>query len=214
MREERKPLSRGKRLLLGYFAALILLLTAIGIMTRLGYLLIRANVEYLLFGLFLCSALVAGLVWLCNRIRLKWLRIVAGGVGALLVLLLAMAVLMVYMMQMLFTRPTYYTTLTSGGKTDAVVLRRISDDETLAAERAEALGETELTGEHYGFLYEVHPRALHFFYNAKIVSDGRLEIGSESQAQLMYEWLDDETLHMYIDNPEPGDGGELTYRAG
>ena len=48
----------------------------------------------------------------------------------------------------------------------------------------------------------------YFFYNSKKSGDGKLEIGCTSSAQLMYEWTGENTLHLFIENPERGDGGE------
>ena len=84
--------------------------------------------------------------------------------------------------------------------------------DALAAERAAERVEGEPQGnyEELGFSYAAYPKAAVFFYNSKELGEGNLEIGCTSAAQLMYEWTDDDTLHLYVDNPENGDGGDYS----
>ena len=211
MREKKQSFITLKRVIIAYFILLTLLVAFIGIMERLGYLMIMASTEYTLIALLLCSALIAAAVLIVKRINKKWLKYAAGVISALAVIFAMLIVVMAYLSQSLISRPVLYTQLTSDEGNVAVVMRRLSMDEDRALARIEARDGTEFTSEDFGLLYEVHPRVFRWFYNSKIASEGELEIGNGSQAQLMYEWLDGETLHMYIDHPEVSDVGELIF---
>ena len=49
------------------------------------------------------------------------------------------------------------------------------------------------------------------FYDKEAKSEGAIEIGVMSQAELMYKW-EGETLILYIENAEPGDAGETVLK--
>ena len=38
-------------------------------------------------------------------------------------------------------------------------------------------------------------------------TEGLIYRGAESKSTIRYEWLDDSTLNLYLENPEPGDSG-------
>ena len=214
MSRERNPF-RGIRLfIIGYFALLILVLTFVGVMDWLGYRLTDLSLEFALFALLVCSALVALAVWLCRRIPQKWLQVVVGSISGMIVVAAAMGIMMVYSLTALYSMPVHYTTIASPAGEKAVVMRTLSRDMEAVAARTrlrlgeEADGEDPVLGD-LAYEYVAYPEVARFFYNAKIRSAGSVEIGCESEAALMYEWTDDRTLHMYIENPEPYDQGEL-----
>jgi len=197
-----------KRFFIIYFAILILLLTVLGIMRWLGYNLIESGTEFFLFGVLICSALVALTFFLTRRIGSKWLKILLGCVGIGVTFIAAVAMIMVFSIMIEISLPGYYNSFTSPGGKTAVVLREYSADEALIGERIE--GEPQGDYEELGFSYTAYPRVATFFYNAKKPGEGRLEIGCTSSAQLMYEWTDEDTLHLFIANPEKGDMGEYS----
>lgn len=195
-----------KKFFIIYFAILILLLTVLGIMRWLGYHLIEAGTEYFLFGVLLCSALVALTFFIVRRFDTKWLRILLGCVGIGITFIAAIAMIRVFSVMIEISLPGYYNSFTSPSGKTAVVLRSYSADR--AEERAG--GEPQGTYEELGFSYSAYPKAAAFFYNANKPGEGMLEIGCMSSAQLMYEWTDENTMHLYIKNPEKGDGGEYS----
>lgn len=214
MERERKPFRGVKLFLMGYFLLLILVLTGIGIMNWLGYGIIDVSMEYALFGLLLCSALIAGAVWIVRRIQSKGIRIVVGALCTLVILALALAMMSAFSLILVARTPLQYTQLTSPEGRTVVVLRQMSVNGDRIVERLEARGAGQDADaakfEDLGYSYSAHPRVAHFFYNRKIQATGALEIGCASDAQLMYEWPEENVLYLYVDAPQPGDGGELT----
>lgn len=197
-----------KQALLLYFGAMIVILTVIGILDQLGYVLINSGVQYLLSGLLFCSALALCGVWLVGKIYRKWLRIVVGVADGLLVLGLAVLLVMLFRVNMMLT-PNYYTLLESPEGEAVVVMRQISIDKDKIQAR---IGQADLSDqalENLGYSYSAYPCWGALFYNRNAGSEGNLEIGWNSSAQLMHEWTDSNHLYMYVESPEPGDGGEL-----
>lgn len=211
---ERDSFRNVKWFVLAYFVLLILILTVIGVFGQMGYAFIDMGLACALFGLLICSALVAGTVWLVKRFYSKAAKILAGSIGVLLTFAAAVALSMVCSMMLNFGVPTHYTTLVSENGKAAVLLRIISSDEHLRDLRLEENGKTldENTVDFsvLGYSYSAYPRVMRFFYDTQRSAEGRLEIGCASDALVKYEWTDPETLHLYIDGAQIGDEGELT----
>ena len=214
MEREKTPLRGVKRFFLGYFLLLILALTFVGVMGQLGYPALDASMVYALFGLLVCSALIALAIFLVRKVRARGLRIAAGAVSALLIAAVALAMLTAFSLMLVAGVPKHYTTLTSPSGRAVVVLRRLSADgeriEARCAARGERWTPESASADDLGYLYSAHPRTARFFYNAKVQAEGALEIGCASDAQLMYDWLDGDVLHLSVEGARPGDGGELT----
>ena len=204
MQSESKGEKGHKRFFIIYFAILILLLTVLGIMRWLGYHLIEAGTEYFLFGVLLCSALVALTFFIVRRFYSKWSKILLVCIGIGITFIAAIAMIMVFSVMIEISLPGYYNSFTSPSGKTAVVLRSYSAERV--AERVE--GEPQGSYEELGFSYTAYPKAAVFFYNSNKPGEGKLEIGCTSEAQLMYEWTDADTLHLFIENPQKGDGGE------
>lgn len=199
---------------LAYFVLLILILTLIGISGQLGYAFIDMGLACALFGLLICSALIAGTVWLVKRFCSRAARLFAGCTGALLTIAAGVALAMICSMLLNFGVPAHYTTLASEGGDAVVVLRMISGDARLRQLRVAEYGTTQdeniLDFSVLGYSYSAYPRVMRFFYDTRWPAEGRLEIGCASDALLKYEWTDADTLHLYIDGAQVGDEGELT----
>lgn len=208
MQGESKARQGHRKFFIIYFAILILLLTVLGIMRWMGYRLIEAGTEYFIFGVLICSALVALTFFLTRRIYSKWLKILMGCVGIALTFIAAMAMIMVFSVMIEISLPGYYNSFTSPSGKTAVVMREYSADEALISERIE--GEPQGNYEELGFSYTAYPKAAAFFYDSKKAGQGRLEIGCTSTAQLMYEWTDENTLHLFIADAQKGDIGEYS----
>lgn len=208
MAGEKKSLSGRKKFFIVYFAVLVLALTVIGVLRWLGYCLIEAGTEYFLFGVLLCSALVALTFFLSKRFERKWARLLTGVVGVAITFAAALVMIVMFTIMIDLTLPGYYNSFTSESGKTVVVMNQYSTDEALRQARTD--GELQGNVEELGLTYTAYPRALHFFYDSARPGEGKLEIGYASQAQLMYEWLDGDTFHLFIENAQPGDEGENT----
>lgn len=211
------PFAKIKVFLIGYFALLILILTFIGIMDWCGYKMLDMTLEFAFFTLLVCSALVALTVWVVRRIMRSWVKVVVGSLAGLIILALAMGIMSMMSMMLLYNIPMHYTTLTSPAGKTAVVLRLFSRDMDAANARAAERRDAEATADEVEYVlgdlayeYTAYPRVAKFFYDSKNPSQGSVEIGCSSEGQLMYDWQGENVLHMYIENPEEYDQGELT----
>ena len=198
-------MQRIKYFFYAYFGVLILGLTGIGVMNWLGYKLMEEALVYLIFGILVVSALAALAVFICRRIHIKWLKVLGVGVSGVVILAAAGFMLMFFTLLGEFSVPKYYNSFTSPSGKTAVVLRTYSTNEELRAQRP--LVNDDGT-DFLGLNYTAYPKAALFFYDSKRPGEGTVEIGFHSEAQLMYEWTDDDTLRLFIDNPQPGDAGE------
>lgn len=217
MQNERNPFRGVKLFFIAYFALLVLVLTFVGFMNWMGYKMIDISIQFALLALLLCSALIAGGVFLVKRVSSRGVKVLLSAVCGVLVVVIAGVLMMAGSMTMFSGMPVHYTTLTSPQGRDAVVLRSVSMNKAAAdARRVERLAaDPSSSAEEYefsdlGYVYTAHPRIAVFFYDADAACEGSVEIGCSSEAQLMYDWSDDHTLHMYVENPEAQDGGELT----
>lgn len=190
-----------------YFGLLILTLTAVGVMGWLGYKPVDAGMVYVLFGLLVVSALVALAVFICKRIHRNWLKVLGVGVSGVVILAVTVFMFTFFMYAGEFAVPKYYNSFTSPAGKTAVVLRSYSLDAELQKLRPLVYDDGT---DFLGLNYTAYPRVLRFFYRPDAAGEGTVEIGFHSQAQLMYEWTDENTLHLYIDNPQSGDVGEHT----
>lgn len=186
---------------------LMLVLTFFGLMSFLGYRLIEMAVTYILFGLL--AALVLGKLafWLAGKVRNKNLRLLTGiacGLGALGIVLLLISF---FVFVNNFYTPQQFTVLESESGREVVVLRQFS--QKYSYERCDSRGGEIIDYQDLGYQYQIFPVFSKIFYNSKQPGTGELEIGCMSQAVLMHEWNGD-ALHMYIQNPEEFDIGELT----
>lgn len=214
MSKQEKKEFTPKHFALLYFGVMIIALTFIGIMKWLGYAFISMGAEYLLFGVLIVSALVAGLAFLLGRIMNRAVKIAAGAVGGVLIVAVAVVLLVVFTVMLNLNTPAHYTTVKSPEGKTAVIMRQWGSDPDLVdirgAERWAADPEAvegEFIAEDLGYNYFAAPRVLGLFYNEKQLSEGYLEIGVTSDAQLMYIW-EGESLRLYIEGAREGDAGE------
>ena len=63
--------------------------------------------------------------------------------------------------------------------------------------------------EAYGYVYLALPKKMGIFYTSNVVVEGEIYRGDASESGLFFEWLDDDTVRFYLENPEPGDEGEM-----
>ncbi|MBQ8507521.1 MAG: hypothetical protein IJ466_08855 [Clostridia bacterium] len=194
-----------KKFLIVYFTALILALTGIGIMGWLGYRLLEEGMVFLLFGMLVISALIALAVFVCRKVLNKVLKVAAVGVSGVICLAVGLGMLVVFTIMTEFSVPSYYNSFTAPSGKVAVVLREYSTNEELRAQRPLL---NDDGSDFLGLVYKAYPRVAGIFYDSERPGEGELEIGVHSSAQLMYEWTDENTLHLFIENPQAGDTGE------
>ena len=205
-----------KHFMLIVFAVLIVVLAFIGIMNWRGYVMINMSTQYLLFGILVVGAMIAGVAALAKRIGIRVLKGIVMVLGGIIAAAAAVVLLALSTFILNVNTPVPHTTLTSPAGKNVAVMREWGGDPDLmdlrAAERwandPEAV-EGEFEKEDLGYSYFAAPKVMGMFYNKNAKTEGILEIGVMSQAQLMYKW-EGETLTLYIENPEPGDAGELT----
>ena len=216
MQAERNPFRKIKLFFIGYFVLLILLLTFVGIMDRCGYKMLDITLEFAFFTLLSCSALIALTVWIVRRIMRSWVKVIIASLAGIIILTVAMGIMGMMSVMLLYNIPMHYTTLTSSAGQTAVVMRLFSRDMETADARANErrLANPETSDEYVltdlAYEYKAYPRVAKFFYDSRHPGEGSVEIGCGSEGQLMYEWADEITLRMYIENPDKYDKGEIT----
>lgn len=195
-----------------YFAALMLVLTFVGVMGYLGYEMIDASIKFVLFGLLAGSAMIAGAWWLVKRIMRRWLKVLVGTAVTALVLAVFLGLYLALSFILISATPLPYAYIGSPSGKNTVILRQVSTDADMLAQRMQAAGRDPAQGpqnqDDLGYRYSAYPTVMNFFYNKKADLQGAVEIGMTSEATLDYEWIDDDTLRMSVLNPMPGDGGE------
>lgn len=217
MQTEKKPFGKLKLFFVGYFVLLILMLTFVGIMDWFGYKMLDMTLEFAFFTLLTCSALIALTVWILRRVMRSWIKVVVGSLAGFIILALAIGIMSMMSMMLLYNIPMHYTTLTSPEGKTAAVMRLFSRDMDAANARAQERrgANPDADAEEYelsdlAYVYTAYPKVAAFFYDSNHPSEGTVEIGCASEGQLMYEWTNENVLHMYIEKPEPYDHGELT----
>ena len=100
-----------------------------------------------------------------------------------------------------------------------MILRGLDpDEERIEARRTARLAadpesSAEIAVEDWGYNYYAFPKALGVFYRADAQTEGELHVGYASDATLMVEWLENESVaHFFLDNPGEQDGGDWYVR--
>ena len=176
--------------------------------------MVNMSTEYLLFGVLIISALVAGVALLAKRIANKIAKIASIAFGGLIIVVAAVVMLTFFTVILNINTPMHYGTYTSPEGKKVVVMREWGDNPDLVDIRAEerwAENPDAVAGEYrtedLGYRFFAAPRVLGMFYDKDRMSDGYLEIGASSEAKLAHSW-EGKSLRLYIENPENGDTGE------
>lgn len=170
-----------------YFGALILMLTGIGIMGWLGYRLQEEGMVYLLFGVLAVSALIALAVFICRRVQLRWVKIFTAVFSGLIIAVLAFMMFVFFAWVSEFILPGYYNSFKSPSSKAVVVLREYADESYTSVR------------------YTAYPRVAGFFYDTDKPGEGDLTRELLSPDELLYEWTDENTFHLFADNPQIGE---------
>jgi len=98
----------------------------------------------------------------------------------------------------------------ANGETEVAPDTETAADSSDAVEAAVAL--ESYPYEAYGHVYIALPKKAGIFYTSNVEIEGEIYRGEASESGLFFEWLDDTTVRFYLENPEPGDSGEMTVR--
>jgi len=216
---------------------LMVVLIALGIVERMGYPLIYTHVTLLGTGVMLMVLLVWGAVSLFRRFSSRMSRIVGGTLLGLVVFFIGMAGLTYLLTYAQLAMMQPYATISSPAGEKVAIMYTVdtgfvSEEELRATEarmdarkaqldaEAAAAGEAvavtpddaevvDYPSEAYGFVYAAFPRVMGMFIDATADSQGLIYRGSVSEAEIKYEWLDDNTVRFYLNNAEVGDEGEI-----
>lgn len=61
----------------------------------------------------------------------------------------------------------------------------------------------------FGWVYTAYPKAAGLFYRPNADVTGEIYRGTESAAELRFEWTGENSVRLYLENAEPGDSGEI-----
>ena len=232
MQTEKKPrqISTVNKVIMVYMCVLLVVMAAISVLERIGYYLIRTEISLLGLLLIPFSLLAWGCIALFRKMKNKWAKII-GGFAIMMILMLVVNFGLTYAAQFAqLTMPSKYSTITNEAGRKAVVMQMIDsgfgegDDAVQAAnarmnERRDYLEANGLIGEDveegdyplasFGYVYHAYPVKAGIFFHKKADVEGAVYRGYESEAKLLYEWVDDDTLRLYLENPEVADSGEV-----
>lgn len=224
-----KPVSTLNKIMSIYIAVLTAALLVLSLMDRfLGYALIQTDLVLSGCMLLLWSFILWGVIALVKKIKSRYAKIGVGMLAAFVMFLigtLAM-VLVTYLSAMWL--PSKYSIITSESGKSVVVMKVMDtgiydEDKGVSAEQrmlarrddilsrpdAEIPEEGMLPTGAYGYVYYACPRVMGIFFNSNVRGDGVIYRGVESESTMRYEWRDDGSLRLYLENPEVGDSGEI-----
>jgi hypothetical protein len=233
MEGTKKGLSKFSKGVLIYLGVLMLLLIGASVLSRFGYMLIWPEASVMGWTLFVFSLLVWGAISLTRKVKNEKMRKPVGFFFGVLLVSIGMFGFTFVSLFSQFVYPHVNATLKSQGKT--VVLLRQEDSEIRSAEdlnqlalrmntrrdeilRLHALQENpeELVVDQYGYpngaygyVYYAYPRVMGILIDFNAQPEGKIYRGRESQSKILYNWSEDGTLRIYLENPEIADSGEI-----
>lgn len=95
----------------------------------------------------------------------------------------------------------------ANGETEAAPDAETAANSEAAVEASVAL--ESYPYEAYGHVYIALPKKAGIFYTSNVEIEGEIYRGESSKSGLFFEWIDDNTVRFYLENPEPGDEGEM-----
>lgn len=222
MNEQKKAgfrfrLNKVDRIILIVLIALMLALAVLSIVSRFGLILIKGSLYTL--GAFASLAILLG--WGCYALvrifKKRSMRMVMGTLAAVVMFLLITVGASLISVFSSISIPVEFDTIVHGDKKVVILKGYDLDEDRMALRKEERLkndptAETEETAEDYGYRYYAYPKVMGIFYRADANVEGEIYVGQASQAQLMIEWLDENTAHLFIENSEIGDGGDFYLR--
>lgn len=204
------------------------LIGVINMLERGGYRLIRTEVPLAGALLLLLAIIGWGASAIVRLFRKKSGKLIAGTVCFAIVLMIG-SLAFTYLSQFAqLTLPGKFSVITSESGKKAVVMQRVDmgmeSEEALQATTARMDARRDhiisedptvvVTEEDpypvgaYGYVYTVYPVKAGIFFHEKTDLQGAVYRGLQSEASLRYEWQEDGSLRLYLENPEIGDEGE------
>ena len=206
------------KLVIVVVSVLLLLLLALTILRAAGYWLVNNSIMLYAPVIVVLMLVLWGAYTLTGKMKNLKLRKVVRIAGSLVLAVVVLLVFSLLNLMAAFNLPSRHAVVKSpSGERKLVVMRVVDADEGRVTARqsarlaADPEGDPAVTYEDWGYAYGAYPPALlGLFYRSKVPVEGELFIGNGERAgTLMVEWLDDEaTVHFYVENPGPGDGGE------
>lgn len=225
----RVPMSNLNRIILICLSVMAAGLLVLTIAERIGYRLTNTMLLTNGCGILIVLLLVWGVIALVMKVNNKALKILIGMAMSFLILI-GSTVVSVYTMQYaMIMMPAKYATLVSPTGEKVFIMRQMDtgmESEEAAQASADRMEERKAyilsqpdaepleEGDEYprgafGYVYRAYPGWMNFFYLEKQVGDGEIYLGYESEAELRYEWGEDGSLKLWLDNAEVGDSGEI-----
>ena len=235
MQTEKKPrqMSTLTKVMLSILSAMLVAMAVISVLERIGYYLIRTEISLLGLLMIPFFLLCWGCIALFRKFKNKWARII-GGFAMMFVLVLIVEFGLTYAAQFAqLTLASKYGFVTNEAGRKVVIMQMIDsgfgegEEAMMAAndrmnERLEYLKANDLITEEleegeypmasFGYSYRAYPVKAGIFFHKKADVEGTVYRGYESEAKLLYEWTDDNTLRLYLENPEVGDSGEVVVK--
>jgi len=216
-REDKKQgklrLNKVDKIIIVILLVLMLAMAALSIMSRFGYVLINGSL-YILGGF---AGIVIILGWGGYRIvrifKSRNTRLVVGTLASVALLVLITIGTTFISMFASFSIPAEFDTIVNGEK-KVVILRGfdVNEDRVILRRDARIANDPESPKEEissdFGYCYYAYPKALGIFYRADAETEGEIYVAQESEAQLMIEWPDENTAHLFIENAGVGEGGD------
>ena len=187
----RLSLRPSDKVILAVVALLGVLIAALGILQRCGFMPINGALTVFLPLLLLAVLVGWGIFVLVRRIKRRLVKVLVGG-GLAVLLLLALTVVVTYVSYMSFyiTPQKYATIVSPSGTHRLVVMRAFDTDEGRREQRkaarlaavSEVGGEKATDGtapeetvlEDWGFIYRAYPQALGMFYRSNAAVEGEI----------------------------------------
>lgn len=192
-------------------------MTVVGIMQRCGISLINGGLY--MYGAFvgLVLMLAWGALFIFRKMKSKGARIAVGTL-LVVVLFLLISICATYVSLIVsISIPKEYNMVRHGDH-ELVILRGYDPDldrqdaRKAARLAADPEGDPEFIVDDMGYCYYAYPRVLGFFYRSNADAEGDLYVNYEGEGQLMVEWPDENTAHLFIDHPEANEGGDWYVR--
>ena len=205
------------KIILTVVIVLMVVMAVLSIMSRAGYMLIEGGLY--IFGAFGGLALVLG--WggyaLVRVFKKRTTRMLMGILLAVVMFILVTIGSAFIAMFTTVTIPSEFDTVVNGERQVVILKGYDVDEERLNIryqERAAANPdiETEPGVEDYGFCYYAYPKAFGIFYRTNADTEGEVYVNQNSEATLMIEWTDENTAHLFIENPGIAEGGDWYLR--
>lgn len=230
-KKERKPLSTFSKGMIIAISVLALLLVALTLLDAGGIHLISPDIIPLGCIAMLLGFLAWGAHGIYGRIKTDSRKRIFVLVAMIIIMIIGLLTTNMTMQVTQLSMAHHYATIESPTGQKVAIMHvmdvPLGDEEQVAAlyarmdARYAALKEeagaepvdSELVGDYpyaaYGQVFSAFPKHLGLFYTSNVEAEGLIYRGVESESKLLFEWLDDNTLHLYLENPEPGDSGSV-----